>query len=84
MGHLNGSRKTIFREAKSNLSGEEADLESDSSSARSLFDTLRAPIPRPTPSVFSYEVLKVRRGPLGLCIGTYEPLQCSGEFLKPS
>ena len=33
---------------------------------------------------FSYEALKVRRGPLGLCIGTYEPLQCSGEFLKPS
>ena len=33
---------------------------------------------------FSYEALKVRRGPLGLCIGTYEPLECSGEFLKPS
>ena len=24
---------------------------------------------------FSYEALKVRRGPLGLCIGTYEPLE---------
>ena len=33
---------------------------------------------------FSYETLKVHRGPLGLCIGTYEPLECSGEFLKPS
>ena len=33
---------------------------------------------------FSYEALKVRRGPLGLCMGTYEPLKCSGEFLKPS
>ena len=33
---------------------------------------------------FSYEALKVRRGPLGLCIDTYEPLECSGEFLKPS
>ena len=33
---------------------------------------------------FSYEALKVRRDPLGLCIGTYEPLECSGEFLKPS
>ena len=33
---------------------------------------------------FSYEALKVRRGPLGLCIGTYEPLKCSSEFLKPS
>ena len=32
---------------------------------------------------FSYEALKVRRGPLGLCIGTYVPLECSGEFLKP-
>ena len=33
---------------------------------------------------FSHEALKVRRGPLGLCIGTYGPLECSGEFLKPS
>ena len=33
---------------------------------------------------FSYEALKVHRGPLGLFIGTYEPLECSGEFLKPS
>ena len=33
---------------------------------------------------FSYEGLKVRRGPLGLCVGTYGPLECSGEFLKPS
>ena len=33
---------------------------------------------------FSYEALKVRRGPLGLCIGIYEPLECSGKFLKPS
>ena len=24
---------------------------------------------------FSHEALKVRRGPLGLCIGTYEPLE---------
>ena len=32
-----------FREAKSNLSSEEADTESNSSSVRSLFDTLRAP-----------------------------------------
>ena len=32
---------------------------------------------------FSYEALKVRRGPLGLCIGTYGPMECSGEFLKP-
>ena len=31
---------------------------------------------------FSYEALKVRRGPLGLYLGTYEPLECSGEFLK--
>ena len=33
---------------------------------------------------FSHEALKVRRGPLGLCIATYGPLECSGEFLKPS
>ena len=33
---------------------------------------------------FSHEAPKVRRGPLGLCVGTYEPLECSGEFLKPS
>ena len=32
---------------------------------------------------FSYEALKVRRGPLGLYLGTYVPLECSGEFLKP-
>ena len=32
----------------------------------------------------SYEALKVCRGPLGLCVGTYGPLECSGEFLKPS
>ena len=31
----------------------------------------------------SYEALKVRRGPLGLYLDTYEPLECSGEFLKP-
>ena len=23
-------------------------------------------------------------GPLGLCVGTYGPLECFGEFLKPS
>ena len=33
---------------------------------------------------FSHEAPKVRRGPLGLRVGTYEPLECSGEFLKPS
>ena len=33
---------------------------------------------------FLYEVLKVRRGPFGLCVGTYGPLECSGEFLKSS
>ena len=33
---------------------------------------------------FSHEALEVRRGPLGLCIGTYEPLKCSGEFIKLS
>ena len=33
---------------------------------------------------FSYEALKVCMGPLGLCLGTYEPLEFSGEFLKPS
>ena len=33
---------------------------------------------------FSREALKVRRGPLGLCVGTYVPLECSFEFLKPS
>ena len=33
---------------------------------------------------FSHEALKVRRGPLGLCVGTYGPVECSGEFLKPS
>ena len=32
----------------------------------------------------SHEALKVRRGPLGLCIDTYGPLECSDEFLKPS
>ena len=32
---------------------------------------------------FSYEALKVRRGPLGLYLGTYGLLECSGEFLKP-
>ena len=33
---------------------------------------------------FSREALKVRRGPLGLYVGTYGPLECSGEFIKPS
>ena len=33
---------------------------------------------------FLREALKVRRDPLGLCVGTYRPLECSGEFLKPS
>ena len=33
---------------------------------------------------FSHEALKVRSGPLGLCVGAYGPLECSGEFLKPS
>ena len=33
---------------------------------------------------FSYEALKVCRGPLGLCVGTYGPLECSVEFLKLS
>ena len=33
---------------------------------------------------FSHETLKVCRGPLGLCVGTYGPLECSGEFLKTS
>ena len=33
---------------------------------------------------FLHEALKVRRGPLGLCVGAYEPLECSGEFLKLS
>ena len=32
---------------------------------------------------FSHEALEVRSGPLGLCVGTYGPLECSGEFLKP-
>ena len=32
---------------------------------------------------FSHEALEVRSGPLGLCVGTYVPLECSGEFLKP-
>ena len=33
---------------------------------------------------FSHEAPKVRRDPLGLCVGTYGPLECSGEFIKPS
>ena len=33
---------------------------------------------------FSHEALEVRRGPLGLCVGTYGRLECSSEFLKPS
>ena len=33
---------------------------------------------------FLHEVFKVCRGPLGLCVGTYGPLECSSEFLKPS
>ena len=32
---------------------------------------------------FSHEALKVRMGPLDLRVGTYGPLECSGEFLKP-
>ena len=32
---------------------------------------------------FSHEALKVRRDPLGLCVGTYGPLECSGELLRP-
>ena len=32
----------------------------------------------------SHEALKVRRGLMGLCVGTYESVECSGEFLKPS
>ena len=31
---------------------------------------------------FSHEAPKARMGPLGLCVGTYGPLECSGEFLK--
>ena len=30
---------------------------------------------------FSHEALKVRRDPLGLCVGTYGSVECSGEFL---
>ena len=33
---------------------------------------------------FSHEALEVRKGPLGLCLGTYGPLKYSGEFLKLS
>ena len=33
---------------------------------------------------FSHEALKVHRGTLGQCVGTYGPLEYSGEFLKPS
>ena len=33
---------------------------------------------------FSHEAPKVRRGLLGLGVGIYGPLECSGEFLKPS
>ena len=33
---------------------------------------------------FSHEALKVRTGLLGLCVGTYGPLEWSGKFLKPS
>ena len=33
---------------------------------------------------FSHEAFKVRTGPLGQWVGTYGPLECSGEFLKPS
>ena len=32
---------------------------------------------------FSHEALKVHRGPLSICVSTYGPLECSGEFLKP-
>ena len=32
---------------------------------------------------FSHEALKVRRGSLGLCVGTYGPLERSGEFINP-
>ena len=28
---------------------------------------------------FSHEALKLRRGPLDLCVGTYGRLRCSGE-----
>ena len=33
---------------------------------------------------FSHEAPKVRGDPLGLCVGTYGPLECSGAFIKPS
>ena len=33
---------------------------------------------------FSHEGLKVRRGPFGLCVGTYGSVERSGELLKPS
>ena len=33
---------------------------------------------------FSHEAHKVHRGPLGLCVSTYGPVECSGEILKPS
>ena len=32
---------------------------------------------------FSPEALNVHRCPLGLCVNTYGPLECFGEFLKP-
>ena len=33
---------------------------------------------------FLHEAPKVRRSPLGLCVGTYGPLERFGEFLKAS
>ena len=49
MGEEHGTseweQEDSFPEAKSNLLGEEADTESNSSSVRSLFDTLQAPTP---------------------------------------
>ena len=33
---------------------------------------------------FSHEAFKLRRGLLDVSVGTYGPLECSGEFLRPS
>ena len=67
--------------------GEKINVSSDPSKEIAGLKMMKMTTPKSQDSrvwEFSREVLKVRRGPLGLCVGTYGPLECSGEFLKPS
>ena len=64
--------------------GEKIKVSSDPSKEIAGLKKMKMMTPESCVWEFSREALKVRRGPLGLCVGTYGSLECSGEFLKPS